>query len=64
MFFNSIVIYFSNTSNNSAQFKELLNSISEITKGQVIAIDGKTLCGAKSKGVKSPVHMVSAWAKK
>jgi predicted transposase YbfD/YdcC len=41
---------------------EWVNSISEITKGQVIAIDGKTLCGAKSKGVKSPVHMVSAWA--
>ncbi|NOZ34485.1 MAG: ISAs1 family transposase, partial [Chlorobi bacterium] len=30
--------------------------------GQVIAIDGKTLRGAKSKGKKSPVHMVSAWA--
>jgi predicted transposase YbfD/YdcC len=43
-------------------FMEWVNSISEITKGQVIAIDGKTLCGAKSKGVKSPVHMVSAWA--
>ena len=43
-------------------FMEWVNSISELTKGQVIAIDGKTLCGAKSKGVKSPVHMVSAWA--
>lgn len=43
-------------------FMEWVNSISEITKGQVIAIDGKTLCGAKSKGIKSPVHMVSAWA--
>lgn len=43
-------------------FIEWVNSISEITKGQVIAIDGKTLCGAKSKGKKSPVHMVSAWA--
>ena len=43
-------------------FIDWVNSISEITKGQVIAIDGKTLCGAKSKGVKSPVHMVSAWA--
>jgi len=28
----------------------------------VIAIDGKTLRGAKSHGEKSPVHMVSAWA--
>lgn len=43
-------------------FIEWVNSISEITKGQVIAIDGKTLCGAKSKGIKFPVHMVSAWA--
>jgi len=43
-------------------FIQWVNSISEISKGQVIAIDGKTLCGAKSKGAKSPVHMVSAWA--
>ncbi len=43
-------------------FIEWVNSISAITKGQVIAIDGKTLRGAKSKGKKSPVHMVSAWA--
>jgi hypothetical protein len=44
-------------------FIQWVNSISEITKGQVIAIDGKTLRGAKSKGKKSPVHMLSAWAK-
>ena len=43
-------------------FIDWVNSISELTKGQVIAIDGKTLRGAKSKGKKSPVHMVSAWA--
>jgi predicted transposase YbfD/YdcC len=43
-------------------FIEWVNSISHISKGQVIAIDGKTVCGAKSKGMKSPVHMVSAWA--
>jgi len=43
-------------------FIEWINSISQITKGQVIAIDGKTIRGAKSKGKKSPVHMVSAWA--
>ena len=43
-------------------FIEWVNSISNITKGQVIAIDGKTLRGAKSNGKKSPVHMVSAWA--
>lgn len=43
-------------------FSMWVNSISQITKGQVIAIDGKTIRGAKSKGNKSPVHMVSAWA--
>jgi predicted transposase YbfD/YdcC len=43
-------------------FIDWVNSISHISKGQVIAIDGKTLCGAKSKGIKSPIHMVSAWA--
>lgn len=43
-------------------FIDWVNSISDISKGQVIAIDGKTLRGAKSGGKKSPVHMVSAWA--
>jgi len=51
---------------DSSQFEtcfiEWVNSISELSKGQVIAIDGKTLRGAKSNGKKSPVHMVSAWA--
>ncbi len=43
-------------------FIRWVNPISEITKGQVIAIDGKTIRGAKSNGKKFPVHMVSAWA--
>jgi predicted transposase YbfD/YdcC len=43
-------------------FMEWVNSLSEITKGQVIAIDGKTLRGAKANGKKFPVHMVSVWA--
>ena len=43
-------------------FMEWVNSITTILKDQVIAIDGKTLRGAKSGGKKSPVHMVSAWA--
>ncbi|MCG8814149.1 ISAs1 family transposase [Tenacibaculum finnmarkense] len=51
---------------DSAEFEtcfiEWVNSISMISKGQVIAIDGKTIRGAKSNGKKSPVHMVSAWA--
>ena len=45
-----------------ACFIQWVNSISTLSKGQVIAIDGKTLRGAKSNGKKSPVHMVSAWA--
>jgi predicted transposase YbfD/YdcC len=43
-------------------FREWVNSISVMKKGQVVAIDGKSLNGAKSQGKKSPVHMVSAWA--
>jgi len=36
-------------------------SVCRQTKGEIISIDGKTLCGSASKG-KSSVHMVSAWA--
>ncbi len=43
-------------------FIEWVNSIADLSKGQVIAIDGKTIRGAKSHGKKSPIHMVSAWA--
>ena len=43
-------------------FIEWVNSISDLSKGEIIAIDGKTLRGAKSDGKKSPIHMVSAWA--
>jgi len=45
-----------------ACFIEWVNSISDLSKAQIIAIDGKTIRGAKSQGKKSPVHMVSAWA--
>ena len=51
---------------DSAQFEtcfiQWVNSIADLSKGQIIAIDGKTIRGAKSHGKKSPVHMVSAWA--
>ena len=43
-------------------FIEWVNSITDLSKGQVIAIDGKTIRGAKSHGKKSHIHMVSAWA--
>lgn len=43
-------------------FGEWIKHISTLVDGQVLAIDGKALRGAKSRGVKSPIHMVSAWA--
>ena len=43
-------------------FVEWVNSIADLSKGQVLAIDRKTLRGAKANGRKSPIHMVSAWA--
>jgi predicted transposase YbfD/YdcC len=43
-------------------FIEWVQSISELVPKEVIAIDGKTIRGAKSKGNKSPIHMVSAFA--
>ncbi len=43
-------------------FGEWIKSISTLVTGQVLAIDGKALRGAKNKGIKSPIHMVSAWA--
>ena len=43
-------------------FTQWVTTISSEGKGQVIAIDGKAIRGAKSHGKKSPIHMVSAWA--
>lgn len=43
-------------------FIEWVNSIADLKSNQVISIDGKTIRGAKHKGKKSPIHMVSAWA--
>tara|TARA_B110000008_G_C16885450_1_gene530665 strand:+ start:149 stop:1255 length:1107 start_codon:yes stop_codon:yes gene_type:complete len=51
---------------DSSQFEtcfiEWVKSIAELVPKEVIAIDGKTIRGAKSKGNKSPIHMVSAFA--
>lgn len=51
---------------NSEQFETCfiawVSSLAQMAPGQVIAIDGKAIRGAKSKGKKSPIHMVSAWA--
>jgi predicted transposase YbfD/YdcC len=43
-------------------FRNWVGSILEGHTGELISIDGKTIRGAKSHGIKSPIHMVSAWA--
>lgn len=43
-------------------FLEWTQSVSRLTEGEVISIDGKTLRGSRDQGTKSIVHMVSAWA--
>ena len=43
-------------------FIEWVNSLATLNDKEVVAIDGKTIRGAKSQGKKSPIHMVSAWA--
>ena len=43
-------------------FVNWASSLSESFKSEVIAIDGKTARGAKSDGMPSSVHIVSAWA--
>ena len=43
-------------------FLDWVKSVAQITKGEVVSIDGKSIRGSKEKGSKSIVHMVSAWA--
>ena len=44
-------------------FRDWVNSIAELTGGEVIAIDGKTICGSDDKASgKSALHVVSAYA--
>lgn len=43
-------------------FTEWVLSFTTLLDKEVVAIDGKTIRGAKSNGKKSPIHMVSAWA--
>jgi predicted transposase YbfD/YdcC len=44
-------------------FRDWVNSMAELTGGEVIAIDGKTICGSDDKGSgKSALHVVSAYA--
>lgn len=43
-------------------FVEWVKSVSKVTEGQVISIDGKRLVNSGEGGIKSIVHMVSAWS--
>lgn len=46
-----------------ASFISWVQAISHLTQGEVIAIDGKTLCGSRDWGQgQAAIHMVSAWA--
>ena len=51
---------------DSKQFElcsiEWAKTLAQLTDREIIAIDGKTIRGAKHKGKKSPIHMVSAFA--
>lgn len=47
-----------------ACFMDWVSGLVDLTGGEIIPIDGKTLRGARSNGKKSPFHMVSAWASK
>jgi predicted transposase YbfD/YdcC len=47
------------------RFMEWVRSVQEVTKGQVIAIDGKTVRRSHDRvNGKSAIHLVSAWATK
>lgn len=42
-------------------FLSWVKSVAQRTKGEIISIDGKTMCGSKDTKAKA-LHMVSAWA--
>lgn len=43
-------------------FRAWVDSLINKEEGRIIPLDGKTIRGAKSKGQKSPIHIVSAWS--
>jgi len=48
-----------------SSFMKWIEEISASLNGSVIAIDGKTICGARNTAEeKSAIHIVSAWASK
>ena len=43
-------------------FVDWVSRLANLSDGEIIPIDGKTIRSSKSNGKKSPFHMVSAWA--
>ncbi len=43
-------------------FADWVTSIARLTAGEVVATDGKTLCGTRQAGKKQLVQMVPAWS--
>lgn len=43
-------------------FIQWIRSVAQLTDGEVVSIDGKSIRGSRGKGGKNIVHMVSAWA--
>jgi predicted transposase YbfD/YdcC len=45
------------------RFRRWIDRVFTVTKGQVIAIDGKTMVGSQDKAIgKGAIHLVNAWA--
>ncbi|GHV16348.1 H repeat-associated protein YdcC [Bacteroidia bacterium] len=45
-------------------FMDWTRSVADLCENEVVAIDGKSMCGSRTSDKKSIVHMVSAWAEK
>jgi predicted transposase YbfD/YdcC len=43
-------------------FLSWVKDVASLTEGEIVSIDGKTLCGTRASGSKRAVHIVSAWA--
>jgi predicted transposase YbfD/YdcC len=45
-------------------FMDWTRPVADLCENEVIAIDGKSMCGNRSSGRKNIVHMISAWVEK
>ncbi|KAA6328929.1 hypothetical protein EZS27_022223 [termite gut metagenome] len=44
-------------------FLSRIKDILELTEGDLVSIDGKTICGSREGDFKRAVHIVDAWSK-